>query len=116
VLQLCKKLLPDGMRMSPEPKPPQDTPPDNASARVCLECHAGLYHLQYLTYFTWLNEELVTVPNFPAWVCDVCGRREYDPRAVSWLNTLLSPHPGRRKMNRRRPRPRPRPMDRPQPQ
>ena len=28
-----------------------------------------------MTYFTWLNEELITVPHFPAWVCDMCGRR-----------------------------------------
>ncbi|HSQ18245.1 MAG TPA: YgiT-type zinc finger protein [Anaerolineales bacterium] len=101
--------------MNPDPKPPQDPSPESASVRVCPECHAGLYHLQYLTYFTWLNEELVTVPNFPAWVCDVCGRREYDPRAVSWLNTLLSPSAGRRKTTRRNTRSRPRPMDRPQP-
>ena len=102
--------------MSPDPKSPQDPSPESASVRVCLECHAGLYHLQYLTYFTWLNEELVTVPNFPAWVCDVCGRREYDPRAVSWLNTLLSPSAGRRKTARRHTRSSPRStMDRPQP-
>ena len=101
--------------MKPEQNKPEEAPQDNTSARVCEECHAGLYHLQYLTYFTWLNEELVTVPNFPAWVCDVCGRREYDPRAISWLNTLLSPNAGRRKKIRRRERNRPRPMDRPQP-
>jgi len=29
-------------------------------------------------------------------VCDLCGRREYDPRALTWLNTLLSPQTGRR--------------------
>lgn len=64
---------------------------------LCTECQTGIMHLQYLTYFTWLNEELITVPNFPAWVCDVCGRREYDPRAINWLNTLLSPDAGHRK-------------------
>lgn len=79
----------------------------------CSECHSGMMQLQYITYFTWLNDELITVPNFPAWVCDMCGRREYDTRAISWLNTLLSPSAGRRSTERRRPRP-PR-MDRPQP-
>jgi YgiT-type zinc finger domain-containing protein len=63
---------------------------------LCPECQAGAFHLKYITYFTWLNEELVTVPNFPAWICDVCGRREYDMRAVNWLNTLLNPETGRR--------------------
>jgi len=59
-------------------------------------------HLRYMTYFTWLHDELITVPNFPAWVCDLCGRREYDARAVSWLNTLLSPSTGKRPSARRR--------------
>jgi YgiT-type zinc finger domain-containing protein len=83
-------------------------------AGLCPECQTGVLRLQYLTYFTWLNEELVTVPNFPAWVCDVCGRREYDTRAITWLNTLLSPDTGhRRTVSRRRPgQSRP---DRPQP-
>jgi len=70
---------------------------------ICTECQAGILHLEYITYFTWLNEELVTVPNFPAWVCDICGRREYDGRAIAWLNTLLNPDAGRRASGRRRP-------------
>jgi len=44
----------------------------------CNECQAGMMRLQFITYFTWLDEELVTVPNFPAWVCDVCGKRIED--------------------------------------
>lgn len=61
--------------------------------------------LSFITYFTWLDEELVTVPNFPAWVCDVCGKREYDERAVNWLTTLLSPNAGQpTSPNRRRTR------------
>ncbi|HNT23486.1 MAG TPA: YgiT-type zinc finger protein [Anaerolineales bacterium] len=98
--------------MSDQKKSSENTPLPT-QAPICPECHAGLYHLEYLTYFTWLNEQLVTVPNFPSWVCDVCGRREYDARAVSWLNTLLSPSTGRRPPFQRRGRP-PR-LDRPQP-
>lgn len=70
---------------------------------LCPECQTGVLRLEYLTYFTWLNDELITVPNFPAWVCDVCGRREYDGRAITWLNTLLSHEVGRRSHRRRRP-------------
>ncbi len=81
-------------------KPLESSPVDGAS--LCPECHAGVLRLQYLTYFTWLNQELITVPNFPSWVCDVCGRREYDPRAISWLNTLLNPGAGRRSPVRRK--------------
>lgn len=72
---------------------------------LCMECQTGVLRLQYLTYFTWLHEELITVPNFPAWVCDVCGRREYDERAIIWLNMLLNHEVGRRsRPQRRKPR------------
>jgi YgiT-type zinc finger domain-containing protein len=81
---------------------------------LCSECQTGLLHLVYLTYFTWLNDELVSVPNFPAWVCDICGRREYDARAINWLNTLLSPEAGKKRRPRRRPIP-PQRTDRPRP-
>ncbi len=69
----------------------------------CNECGSGLMHLHFITYFTWLNEELITVPNFPAWVCDVCGRREYDQKAISWLNLILSPNAGRPTLRKRVP-------------
>lgn len=80
---------------------------------ACTECNSGVMHLRYLTYFTWLNDELITVPNFPAWVCDMCGRREYDSRAITWLNTLLHPETGRKAFRRRNPPPgsdQPRPL------
>jgi YgiT-type zinc finger domain-containing protein len=71
----------------------------------CNECQAGMMRVRYITYFTWLGEELITVPNFPAWICDVCGRREYDERAISWLSMLLSPNAGRPTSRARQPFP-----------
>jgi YgiT-type zinc finger domain-containing protein len=71
----------------------------------CRECQAGMMHMQHITYFTWLDEELISVPNFPAWVCDMCGRREYDSRAISWLTTILNPETGKASASKRRPRP-----------
>ena len=44
-----------------------------------------------MTYFTWLNGGMITVPDFPAWVCDICGKREYDHEAIDQLAMLLSP-------------------------
>lgn len=70
----------------------------------CSECQAGMMHLSHLTYFTWLDEELVTVPNFPAWVCDMCGRREYDARAISFLVAILNPETGKTNPPKRRAR------------
>jgi YgiT-type zinc finger domain-containing protein len=62
-----------------------------------------------ITYFTWMGQELITVPNFPAWICDVCGKREYDEKAIAWLNMLLDPNAGKptRKWRKAPPRSRP---------
>jgi YgiT-type zinc finger domain-containing protein len=62
---------------------------------ACDECQAGLKHLHFITYFTWLGDELVLVPNFPAWICDVCGRRDYDEKSIAWLSMLLNPDAGK---------------------
>jgi len=75
----------------------------------CIECHAGIMQPRHLTYFTWLGDELITVPHFPAWICDVCGRREYDEKAILWLNMILDPNAGKPTTNRRRIPPLPRP-------
>jgi YgiT-type zinc finger domain-containing protein len=63
----------------------------------CGECHAGHVNMQHVVYYTWVCGELITVPDFPAWICDVCGAREYDRRALSWLNIILSPDTGKKK-------------------
>ncbi len=62
---------------------------------TCPECQAGILRLQHMTYFMQMAGEYVAVPEFPAWVCDVCKMREYDHRAISWLNVLLDPQTGR---------------------
>ncbi|HAV76716.1 MAG TPA: hypothetical protein DCX53_05105 [Anaerolineae bacterium] len=66
-----------------------------SNSMQCNECPAGVMHMRRVTYFTWLGEELVTVPNFPARVCDMCGKREYDQRAVSVLSMILNPEAGK---------------------
>ena len=69
--------------------------PTSPNTIPCTDCQAGQMHKQSLTYFTWLADELITVPNFPAWICDVCGKREYDLRAVNQLSLLLNPNAGK---------------------
>lgn len=56
----------------------------------CPKCMTGFLRLKYLAYFTWMEDQLISVPNFPAWVCDLCGYRENDARAIRWLQTLLN--------------------------
>ncbi|HUF37701.1 MAG TPA: YgiT-type zinc finger protein [Anaerolineales bacterium] len=56
----------------------------------CQTCAGGRRSLRHITYLTWFRDQMITVPNFPAWVCDLCGGRDFDSRAISWLNTLLN--------------------------
>jgi len=70
-------------------------PDDEELSFPCTECPAGHLSRQYITYFTWLGDELITVPDFPAWICDVCGRREYDLQALNQLTLLLNPNAGK---------------------
>jgi YgiT-type zinc finger domain-containing protein len=51
-------------------------------------------HREYVVYYTWLGDDLITVPDFPAWICDFCGRREYDVHALNRLSLILSPTAG----------------------
>jgi YgiT-type zinc finger domain-containing protein len=62
---------------------------------TCRECQAGHLQQKFISYFTWMGDEMIIVPDFPAWICDVCGRREYDPQALSRLNLLLNPNAGK---------------------
>jgi YgiT-type zinc finger domain-containing protein len=83
------------------------TPELPAGPFPCTECQAGIMRLRFVTYFTWLAEEPIMVPDFPAWICDVCGRRQYDEKSMSRLSMLLNPDAGkptaRRSAARRRP-------------
>jgi len=75
----------------------------------CSECQAGQMHRRLVVYYTWIGDDLITVPDFPAWVCDFCGRREYDMSALSQLSLILSPNAGSATNRQRRLHPQPRP-------
>ena len=67
---------------------------DPLSTQSCLKCQGGRKSLQTATLMTWLGNDLITVPNFPAWICDMCGHRTYDAHALSQLSMLLNPEAG----------------------
>ncbi len=72
----------------------------------CPACQVGNYHLKLVTYYAWLGNELITVPDFPSWVCDVCGRTEYDEKAVDQLRALLAFSTDKRIVEKSRVKPR----------
>lgn len=62
--------------------------------KYCPECQVGVFKREGGTYYTWIGNELVIVPDFPCWVCDVCGHRDWDQSAVINLSMILSPGAG----------------------
>ncbi len=69
--------------------------PHNPQVYICPECQTGQLKPDTVSYATWLDEEeLLFIPLFSAWICDVCGRVEYDERALELLEALLT---GRRR-------------------
>ncbi len=43
-----------------------------------------------VTHAIWVDDALIMVPDFPAWVCDVCGRLEFDSQAINRLDLVLN--------------------------
>ncbi len=66
----------------------------NEDKRYCPECQVGIIQRKKGTYYTWIENEMVIVPDFPCWVCDVCGHRDWDQGAVFNLGMILSPAAG----------------------
>lgn len=67
---------------------------DPSNSQPCPNCQGGRKRLRSATLMTWLGDDLITVPNFPAWICDMCGHRNYDTQALAQLSLLLNPEAG----------------------
>jgi YgiT-type zinc finger domain-containing protein len=64
---------------------------ESHDAEPCPECQVGTLQPQAVPYFAYLDGRLITVPDFPAWVCDVCRHCEYDDAALEDLQSVLGP-------------------------
>ena len=69
-------------------------PAENHEFQPCRKCQGGRKHLNTITLMTWLGDDLITVPDFPAWICDLCGHRIYDQHALAELSLILNPEAG----------------------
>jgi len=56
---------------------------------TCHECQVGNYFLELRTYYAWIGDTLVTVPDFPCWVCDSCNHFQFDQKAIGQLKIIL---------------------------
>ena len=57
----------------------------------CPECQVGALQNSAVPYYAILEGTLVVVPDFPAWVCDICRHCEYDENALEALRVILGP-------------------------
>ncbi|MBN1439836.1 MAG: YgiT-type zinc finger protein [Anaerolineales bacterium] len=57
----------------------------------CPECQMGTLRSGSVPYYAKLEETLVVVPDFPAWICDICRHCEYDESALDALRIILGP-------------------------
>jgi YgiT-type zinc finger domain-containing protein len=74
---------------------------DEPTHYPCPECQVGDLRPAPVTYFTVQDGQPVMVPDFPAWICDVCGRCEYDTTALAELRAVLdTSRPAKRKPRR----------------
>jgi YgiT-type zinc finger domain-containing protein len=55
----------------------------------CPECRMGTLEWQNVFFFMLQEGQPIGVPDFPAWICNFCGRREYDSAALAELRTTL---------------------------
>jgi|SRR5579859_3930719 len=56
---------------------------------VCPECHIGRLSPTRTTYVHQYGETMISIPNIPAWRCDVCHACQYDDQPIGWLETII---------------------------
>jgi YgiT-type zinc finger domain-containing protein len=57
---------------------------------VCPHCYFGRIKAGKRSFTARTNGKPVMVPDFPAWICDVCGFTVYDPASLLNLQRLLT--------------------------
>lgn len=66
---------------------------------LCPYCRIGALKPRRAFFFTLQDGQPICVPDFPAWVCDLCGSHQYDPTALIELRVMLESD---RRIRRRR--------------
>jgi len=81
---------------------------------VCPHCYFGRIQPGKRSFAARTNGKPVMVPDFPAWICDVCGFTIYDPTSLINLQRLLTnpakpylPHPAPKTPKTKPAKPRP---------
>jgi YgiT-type zinc finger domain-containing protein len=62
---------------------------DSKDVFVCQTCHIGHVNLRLTTYIQQYGETLISVPNTPAWICDVCHEQQFDASSIQRIELLV---------------------------
>jgi len=57
---------------------------------VCPHCYFGRIQPGKRSFISRVDGTRLVVPDFPAWICDVCGFTIYDPTSLLNLQRLLT--------------------------
>ncbi len=56
---------------------------------TCPVCRLGRLEMQSRVYLRRFGNTLVNAPNTPAWECDVCHYRQFDPTSIQRIEVLV---------------------------
>lgn len=59
------------------------------SLLICQECRVGRYRPLARVYIYWVGQQIISFPNAPAFVCDVCKHTYYDTHFLNSMEFLL---------------------------
>jgi hypothetical protein len=68
-----------------------------ADPETCPRCYVGRIQNVKVVLSRVVNGQMLSVPDFPAWECDVCHAFMYDPKALVELQQVLTDQPVHRK-------------------
>jgi len=57
--------------------------------QICPHCHTGKLEMQKVVFVQQHSPGTIIVDHIPALVCDTCGDKSYDTRALETLQRLL---------------------------
>jgi hypothetical protein len=73
---------------------------DSNYAYPCPHCQVGHCQRSTTPYLGVHGNTLVSVPDMPIWMCDICGHFEYEREALLRLETLMTTPTPRRTKNK----------------
>ena len=63
---------------------------NNTQHTICPRCLIGQFQARKAVYTRLVGDKVVSMPDMHAYVCDICGYKEYDYTAMQQLQHLIN--------------------------